>query len=120
MPAIVIDVRNEVKENPDYLLTVDKVKSFAENNTIPVRAAILLLTGWDKRYFVKDQYRNADQEGIMHFPGFSLKAANYLLENYKIAALGIDTLSIDNGASKDFPVHQFILSKGAVYGRKFS
>jgi kynurenine formamidase len=72
----------------------------------------LLLTGWSKLYFKKEQYRNADSKGIMHFPGFSLEAAKYLVDKNKIAALGIDTLSIDNGPSEEFAVHKWILSKG--------
>ncbi|MEX2523852.1 MAG: cyclase family protein [Gammaproteobacteria bacterium] len=47
----------------------------------------------------------------MHFPGFSEAAAQMLLER-SIAGIGIDTLSIDRGASTDFPVHKLMLGSG--------
>ena len=47
----------------------------------------------------------------MHFPGFSVEAAKFLLER-KISGLGCDTLSIDPGNSADFPVHRTVLGAG--------
>jgi kynurenine formamidase len=46
----------------------------------------------------------------MHFPGYSVEAVKLLIERGAVG-LGIDTLSVDYGPSKDFPVHQ--LSHGA-------
>ena len=45
----------------------------------------------------------------MHFPGYSLDAAKFLVEGRNVVGLGIDTLSIDYGPSTDFPVHQYTL-----------
>ena len=112
LPLTVIDVRNETTNNPDYLLTVEKIKSIEKTAQIADHSAVLLLTGWDKHYFVNGKYRNADSKGVMHFPGFSLEAAQYLIEHHDIRALGIDTLSIDYGPSEDFAVHKYILGKG--------
>jgi len=112
LQASVLDVRDESQKNPDYLLTVEKIKEFEKTNTIAPHAAILLLTGWSKRYLLDGQYRNADSKGVMHYPGFSVEAAKYLIDRYKISALGIDTLSIDFGPSEDFLVHRLVLSQG--------
>jgi len=112
LPVVVLDVRDEVKKNPDYVLDVQKIKEFEKKNTIPAHAAALLLTGWSKRYFIEAQYRNPDNKGIMHYPGFSVDAAKYLIDRHKIAALGIDTLSIDFGPTEEFPVHKLVLSQG--------
>lgn len=111
LPAVVIDVRDEVKKNPDYLLTVEKIRIFEDEHYIAPHSAVLLLTGWSNYYSDQSKYRNADDKGKMHFPGFSFEAAKYLVDGLKIAALGIDTLSIDNGSSNEFPVHKFVLSK---------
>jgi len=46
----------------------------------------------------------------MHFPGYSTEAARFLVEGRNTIGLGIDTLSIDYGPSKDFPVHEYTLS----------
>jgi len=59
-------------------------------------------------------YRNADAQGAMHFPGFSLDAVKFLVEQRGIYGLGIDTLSVDVGMSSDYPIHQYT-SKHGVY-----
>ncbi len=112
LPIMVIDVRAESKKNPDYLLTVEKIKELEKKTSITNHAAILLLTGWDMRYFVDGEYRNADSKGVMHFPGFSKESAQYLIDHYHAHALGIDTLSIDYGPSEEFAVHKLVLGKG--------
>ena len=45
----------------------------------------------------------------MHFPGYSSDAAKFLVEGRNVLGLGIDTLSIDYGSSKDFAVHRYTL-----------
>jgi kynurenine formamidase len=44
----------------------------------------------------------------LHFPGFSKEAAEFLVRERNIAALAVDTASIDHGQSKDFIVHQVV------------
>jgi kynurenine formamidase len=46
----------------------------------------------------------------MHFPGYSLDAARFLVEGRNVFGLGIDTLSADCGTSPDFPVHHYALA----------
>jgi kynurenine formamidase len=111
LPAVVIDVRFEVNKDPDYTLTLDRVKAWEKSGYIPTGSAVLLLTGWSKRYQDASHYRNADTKGAMHFPGFSLEAAKYLVENHRVKALGIDTLSADCGTSEDFLVHSYALKQ---------
>lgn len=105
-PAAVIDVRSQVRNNPDHRLTAAEIKQWERNGAIPNGAAVLLLTGWGERYRDVAKYRNADAGGIMHFPGFSEEAIEYLLKSQKVVALGIDTLSIDYGPSKSFAGHK--------------
>ena len=78
---------------------------------IPEGSLVLAHTGWDQFWNSPDQYRNVDALGRMHFPGFSEKAACFLLER-KIVGLGMDTLSpdgSDNGKGAAFAVHKKIL-----------
>ena len=110
LPAVVIDVRDEATRNPDYELTMDKIDEFESRGRITPGCAVLLRTGWDKRYADADKYRNPDDSKQMHFPGFSSAAAKYLVEDRRVAALGIDTLSVDPGKSEVFPVHKLVLS----------
>jgi kynurenine formamidase len=112
VPCVVIDLRKEVQDDIDYRLTVGKIKSFEGHGEIPPGAVVLLWTGWADRWSTPALYRNADAKGVMHFPGVGLEAADYLINTRHVAGLGIDTLSMDYGASSDFPVHKLALSKG--------
>src|SRR5882724_13031725 len=108
-PAVIVDVRNEAERNPDYQLTMKRIEAWEEKHgTIPAGAIVVLRTGWASRWPDVSRYRNQDANGIMHFPGFSVEAAKFLLER-KISGLGCDTLSIDPGNSPDFPVHRTVL-----------
>jgi kynurenine formamidase len=108
--AVVIDVRAKVRQNPDYQLSAADLAEWERGGRVPAGSAVLLLTGWDSKWSDALQYRNSDASGVMHFPGFSVEAIKALIER-KAIALGIDTLSIDYGLSKDFAGHK--LSHGA-------
>jgi kynurenine formamidase len=111
-PAEVIDVREEVTKNADYRLTAARVEKWeADHGRIPAGAIVLLRTGWDSRWPDQARYRNSDAQGSMHFPGFSTEAAKLLISRGAVG-LGIDTLSIDYGPSKDFEVHRTDLPAG--------
>jgi kynurenine formamidase len=110
--AVVIDVREDVAKDPDYRLRVMRVERWeAVHGRIPAGAVVLLRTGWASRWPDQARYRNMDAAGVMHFPGFSVEAARLLIERGAVG-LGIDTLSIDYGPSKDFEVHRITLPAG--------
>jgi kynurenine formamidase len=111
-PAVVIDVREEAAKDPDYRLRVMRVEKWeAMHGRIPRGAVVLLRTGWALRWPDQARYRNTDAAGVMHFPGFSVEAARLLIERGAVG-VGIDTLSIDYGPSKDFEVHRVTLPAG--------
>ena len=108
-PAVVLDVRAEGEKNADYQLSPAVIEAWEKKNgPIPQGAIVILRTGWASRWPDVQRYRNSDAKGEMHFPGFSVDAAKILLAR-KISGLGCDTLSIDPGNSKDFPVHHLVL-----------
>ena len=110
-PAIVLDVREESRRDPDYRLAPEKIKQWeARHGRIPRGAVVLLRTGWAERWPDQARYRNMDAAGVMHFPAYSVEAVKALIER-GLVGLTIDTLSVDYGPSKDFPVHH--LSHGA-------
>jgi kynurenine formamidase len=111
-PAVVIDVREEVSKDSDYRLRVMRVEKWeALHGRIPIGAVVVLRTGWSSRWPDQARYRNMDAGGVMHFPGYSVEAAKLLIERGAVG-LGIDTLSIDYGPSKDFEVHRADLPVG--------
>lgn len=107
--AVVVDVRTQAYEN--YFLSKSELVDFERvHGKIPEGALVLLLTGWSQYWFCPDKYRNPDENGHMHFPGFGEDAVDYLLEK-NIVGIGIDTLSPD-GSNMSFPVHHKILGAG--------
>jgi kynurenine formamidase len=47
----------------------------------------------------------------LSFPGYGAEAAALLVEERRVGMLGIDTASIDYGASQDFPVHRLAAAR---------
>ncbi|HYL11789.1 MAG TPA: cyclase family protein [Terriglobales bacterium] len=110
-PLVVLDVKANVERNPDYQISLDDIATWEKaNGQIPQGAVVMARTGWESRWSSVKDYRNADAKGVMHFPGYSEEAARFLVEGRNTIGLGIDTLSIDYGPSKDFPVHKYTLS----------
>jgi len=113
--AAVVDVTARV--TPDYLLTVDDLTKWeAEHGRIPKGAILLVRTGWDSKYRDRTAYLGTALTGAsavpqLHFPGVSAEAAQWLVDNRSIAALGIDTPSVDYGQSADFRAHVILYSK---------
>ena len=115
-PLVVIAINDNVHNNPDYQLSVQDIARWEEvNGQIPPGALVMANTGWESRWNLADRYRNADTKGVMHFPGFSLEAAKFLVQARSVVGLGIDTLSIDYGPSKNFEVHQYSLGHGLYH-----
>jgi len=82
-----------------------------QHGRIPKGALVLMLSGWGERWPDKKRYLGTDQPGDvehLHFPGFSREAAEFLVSQRDIDAIGVDTPSMDYGPSKDFIVHQII------------
>ena len=104
LPLVVIDVHAEAAKNPDYTLTMERVKKWeADHGPIPVGSFVALRTDWSKRWPDTARMENKDSEGVMHYPGWSKEALQYLYEERKITASGHETTDTDPGlaASKD-------------------
>lgn len=109
-PLAVIDVSANVKNDADYLISVEDIAKWEQaHGQIPLGSVVIVHTGWDSRWNSVKDYRNPDAKGVMHFPGYSQDAAKFLVEGRNVLGIGIDTLSIDYGPSKDFAVHQYTL-----------
>jgi kynurenine formamidase len=107
-PLVVLNVRAKAGGHPDYEVSVQDVSEWeSQNGEIPSGAVVMAYTGWDDRWNSPKAFRNAGADGVPHFPGFSLEAAQFLVKSRGSVGLGIDTMSMDPGASKTYPVHQF-------------
>ncbi len=114
-PLVVLNVRGKASNHPDYEISVQDIAEWeSQHGEIPSGAVVMAYTGWDDRWNAPKSFRNAGADGVLHFPGYSLEAATFLVKTRGTVGLGIDTMSIDPGASKTFPVHQFT-AKESVY-----
>ncbi|HVO60367.1 MAG TPA: cyclase family protein [Terriglobales bacterium] len=110
-PLVVLNVRSKAAHDPNYQVSINDVADWEQvHGHIPQGAVILANTGWESRWTSAKEYRNADSRQVMHFPGFSAETARFLVEGRTAIGLGIDTLSLDYGPSRDFPVHKYALS----------
>lgn len=115
--AIKIDVSSKTTDNPDYEIGIEDFTDWEakEKTKIPDGSIVLLQTGFAKYYPDKIKYLGTDQRGedavsLLHFPGLSPIAAEWLVKNRNINAIGLDTPSIDYGQSQNFESHIILLS----------
>lgn len=110
-PLSIIDIREKVKRNRSYSLSVDDVELYEQRfGQMPSNTLLIAHTGWGSYWNSPDTYRSANSENIMTFPSIHKSIA----EKYqsRICGLGIDTLSPDCG--DDFPVHHIMLGAGKL------
>ena len=111
-PLAVVDIRRKSADNPDAELSPDDLQMWeSQNGRIPENAVVAMLSGWGELTGAP-KFRNADQDGTMHFPGFHPEAAEFLMTERQVVGMAVDTLSLDHGPSSDFPVHYSWLPTG--------
>jgi len=111
-PAVVVDASAACARDRDHRIGVEELAAFeAEHGPIPEGAIVLLRTGFARFWPDRAAYLGTDERGAgavakLHFPGLHPDAARWLADERRIAAVGIDTASIDFGASRSFDAHQ--------------
>jgi kynurenine formamidase len=102
----VIDIRARATENADAQVTPDDIKAWESvYGPLPAGAIVAMNSGWDAYVMDGTRFRNADDAGVMHFPGFHLEAIDYMMEEKDVVGIMSDTLSLDFGPSPDFAAH---------------
>ena len=108
--AVVIDISKKAAADRNYQLSGDDVLTFEKSHgQIPPRAIVLLRTGWDRFWPDAKAYLGDDTPGDasrLAFPAFGEESARLLVQQRRVAVLGVDTASTDIGQSKDFIVHR--------------
>jgi kynurenine formamidase len=116
-PAVKIDVTAKCENDRDYLLSVDDITDWEEQNgQIPDGAWVIMYTGIDTKFY-PDKLKVLGTEKIgeealpeLSFPGYSPESIEFLVNERNLTGIAIDTPSIDYGKSKDFRVHQILFA----------
>jgi kynurenine formamidase len=99
-PACVIDVTADVAEDPDFLLTPERIEQWeADHGAFPAGAWVLLRTDWSKRTDPAD-FMNVRDDGP-HTPGFRKDASEALVAR-DILGVGVETIGTDAGQAGTF------------------
>jgi kynurenine formamidase len=105
IPLAVVDIRSKAEVNPDAQVTPEDLNRWERRfGRIPDDACVAMLSGWAEKVNTPE-FRNADENGVLHFPGFHVDAVDFLIEERQVHGIAVDTLSLDFGPSPDFAVH---------------
>ena len=115
--AVVIDVTEAAAKNPDYQVTAEDLQRWEQRHgEIPSDAIVLLRTGFANRWPDATRYLGTAERGEaavakLHFPGLHPDAAQWIVNNHPIKAIGIDTASIDYGQSTQYESHRILYDR---------
>jgi kynurenine formamidase len=114
LPLVIVDISERVERDHDATVLPDDVLAWERRHgSLPERCALFARTGWASRVHDPAAYLNADAGGTMHAPGFDPLLTDFLKEERPgVRAIGLDTASLDIGASRDFPAHASWLPSG--------
>src|SRR5258708_30359772 len=69
LPLVVIDVHEEAAKNPDYTLSLDRLKKWEKDHgQIPAGAFVAMRTDWSKRWPDAAKIENKDANGVAQYP----------------------------------------------------
>jgi kynurenine formamidase len=114
LPLVVFDVHAECARNPDYTLTVERIRQWeTRHGPIPPGAFVAMRTDWSRRWPNAVAMQNKDAKGAPHYPGWSLAALRFLYEKRKATANGHETTDTDPGfatAKDDYSLETYVLA----------
>jgi kynurenine formamidase len=119
-PVVVVDVREVCARDRDHAITRAEIERFeARHGRIAEGSALLFDTGFAARWPDRERYlgtalRGAAGVAQLHFPGLDPAAARWLVAERELAAVGLDTASIDPGTSKTFESHRVLFENLAA------
>lgn len=117
-PVNVLDFSDECAADPDFLLTIDHVKTWeAKHGVINAGEWVVLRSDWDKFADSEAKFLNADDTGP-HTPGPTPEVMEYLIAK-GIVGWGSQCIGTDagqaGGMTPPYPAHN-LLHKANCYG----
>jgi kynurenine formamidase len=117
-PAVKLDLRHKVGDNGDYAVTIADIKEWERRHgRIPDESMVIAWTGWEYRWADEDAWYNRDADGVMHQPGFSIEAAEWLIDTGRLGyrgGTGIDTFGPDLGTDENYRVSLLVYQRHRI------
>jgi kynurenine formamidase len=115
--AVVIDVVEKAKANPNYLLTKQDVLDWEKKNgKIPENAVVIMKTGWGDLQSDAKKFLGLDPDGKPKWPGFSMEVSEFLVKERNVNGIGTEAVGLDAGNAASFnppfPAHYVMLGAG--------
>ncbi len=106
IPLVIVDISARAARNPDATVTSRDLTRFeSRHGRIPNGALVAMNSGWWRKANNPRAFKGGEAFPNYHFPGWRIDAAEWLLEKRNVTAIGVDTISLDPGNSRKFPVH---------------
>ncbi len=100
LPLVVLDAREPVDANPDYVVDLALIEEHERvNGPIPEGAFVAFASGWSSRWPFSAAMQNRDEDGVAHYPGWSVEALRFLVEQRGVRAVGHEQTDTDPGTS---------------------
>ncbi|AGZ42661.1 cyclase family protein [Actinoplanes friuliensis] len=116
-PAVKIDVREQCARDADFELSVQDLQDWERRHgRIPAESVVVLWTGWDSRWGT-EAYLNRDEDGVVHQPGFSLEAVEWLTATGRLGhrgGTGTDTFGPDPGRDTTYAVSRLVYQRHRI------
>ena len=115
--AAVIDVTEQVEKDRGYQIQVEDIIDWeTAHGTIRDNAILLFYTGMSAYWPDAEMYLGTEkrgEEGVaeLSFPGIHPETAQWIIDNRKVNAIGLDTPSLDYGQSELFETHQILFEQ---------
>ena len=88
-PLVVLDVRSKMKADPNHQISVEDIADWEQaHGEIPPDAVVIACTGFDAN-------------AAKNFAGYSMDAAQFLVEGREIIGMGSDTSVVNRQRSED-------------------
>jgi kynurenine formamidase len=117
LPAVKIDARAKCAHHADYALTIADIKEWeGQHGRIPNESMVIMWTGWEFKWGTP-AFPNFDADGTLHQPGFSIDAAQWLIDTGRIGyngGTGIDTFGPDLGIDETYTVSTLVYNRHRI------
>lgn len=114
--AVCIQVNAACEATPDYLVQIDDIIQWEaqKNRAIPENGVVLIATGWYRFWSEPERYFGNPDRPL--FPGIATETIQWLVQNRRIAGVGIDTAGVDGSRGiNDLAANQLLLQKGRYH-----